>query len=358
MNSPCTIQELNAPNFYQRLFHTLPKENAIIELNNLIASKAINEISEEQISSIAEKYKINFRKKFLEQLIDIYRSALIQCLSDNLIDLHDAAYLNRLRSLLSLTESDVEESHNIETAKIYEYYYQLAISDGKIDDQESEILDKLSESIKLSTTMQEEISNRCRSQFMKEEFSKITVDKKISPDEWSHLELIAKNLNVTINSDESVDKLKLYWQIENGELPIKEVEINLQKGEKCYYSSYAEWYENRSITKRINYSGPTTRIKIIKGVYYRAGSVNVQRVTHEELQKIDYGKVFLTNKRLIFLGNKKNTNIQLSKILSLNPYSDGVGIEKDSGKSPIIKVDDNADILTMTISRLINDSKQ
>ena len=65
--------------------------------------------------------------------------------------------------------------------------------------------------------------------------------------------------------------------------------------------------------------------------------------------------MFITNRRLIFLGRKKNTNIQLNKILSLNPYSDAVGIEKDSGKSPIIKVNENAEILGMILNRVIND---
>ena len=33
----------------------------------------------------------------------------------------------------------------------------------------------------------------------------------------------------------------------------------------------------RAVTKRINYSGPTARLKIVKGVYYRVGSISPQK---------------------------------------------------------------------------------
>jgi hypothetical protein len=256
-----------------------------------------------------------------------------------------------------LTDSEVEEIDTIESSAIYDKYYQEAISDGEITTEEEEFLTKLKENIKLPTIAEEEISNKRRTEFMQAQFNKIASDRRISPDEWKVFESYAKNLNVTLNIDSSVEKLKLYWQIENGEIPIQEVSINLQKSEHCYFSSEAEWLENRTVTKRINYGGPTARIKIMKGVYYRAGSVGVQRVTSNELQTIDVGQVFITNKRFIFLGSRKNTNIQISKILSINPYSDAVGIEKDSGKSPIIKVNDKADLLAMILSRVINDFK-
>ena len=191
------------------------------------------------------------------------------------------------------------------------------------------------------------------------QLDKIIEDGKISPDEWEEYTSIAKNLNVEIKIDETskarLEKLKLYWLIENGELPIKEVPIYLQKNEQCYFTTFADWLESRTVTKRTNYAGPTARIKIMKGIYYRVGSIGVQRITSEQLLLIDSGQLYITNKRIIFVGNKKNTNIQLSKILSVNPYTDGVGIEKETGKSPIIRVSNNADILAMTLGRVIND---
>lgn len=81
-------------------------------------------------------------------------------------------------------------------------------------------------------------------------------------------------------------------------MPEKLVEINLQRGECCYYSDNVEWYEKRTVTKRINYGGAVARIRIEKGLYYRVGSVNYEKVSSEQIQLIDKGEVFITNKRI------------------------------------------------------------
>jgi hypothetical protein len=91
------------------------------------------------------------------------------------------------------------------------------------------------------------------------------------------------------------------------------------------------------------------RIKIAKGLYWRAGSIGVHKISQDVLSLIDSGTAFLTNKRIIFMGGKKNTNIALNKILDINPYSNGVEIHKATGKSPFIEISNNADIFCMIL---------
>lgn len=359
MNNLCKTEKLIQPSFLQRLFKIEPKENAFIEVNNLFASKPLREIKSAEIEAISVKYKVDLRKEFIGRLKEIYRQYLQQSISDKIINDQEVIYQNYLKKLLMLNDSEVEEIHNQLASEIYKKSYDEVISDGKIEKSEEEFLDKLQKNLRLPTITEETISNESTQQFMQMQVDKIVDDGKISPEEWEEFTVIAKNLDVDVNWNEKskakVEKLKLYWLIENGDLPIKEVSINLQKNECCYFTSNADWLENRTVTNRINYEGPTARIKIMKGIYYRAGSIGVQRITSEQLQKIDSGQVFLTNKRIIFVGNKKNSNIQLNKILSINPFSDGVEIEKDSGESPIFRLSNNADLFAMTLSRVIND---
>jgi hypothetical protein len=72
------------------------------------------------------------------------------------------------------------------------------------------------------------------------------------------------------------------------------------------------------------------------------------RNAYEELS----GTASKTNRQLAFAGIGI---IPFGKILSITPYSDGVGIEKDSGRSPVFQVSDDASLLAMYISRLIKD---
>jgi hypothetical protein len=359
MNTIYKFKELVEPSVFQRIFKKFPVENAIIEINNLLAEHPLKEIKIEEIEAISEKYKVDLHSEFDEKLKELYSIYLKECLSDNSISEQELNELNYLKTLLHLQDYEVELLHNKLAGEIYEHNYNDVIIDGKIYDSEKEFLQRLKENLRLSTIVEEKITNESRQTFLQKQFNKIVADGRISPDEWEELTITAKNLDDTINLDEKtkekVEKFKLYWLIEHGELPIKEVSIYLQQNEQCYFVSGADWLEHRTVTKRYNYSGPTARIRIMKGVYYRFGSVGIQRSTSEELQLIDSGRIFVTNKRIIFLGNKKSTNIPLNKILSINPYSDGVGIEKSSGRSPIITVSTDADLLVMILSRVIND---
>lgn len=352
-------KELSQPTFFQRTFKKFPVENAIIEVNNLLAKRPIKEIKIEEIEAISEKYKVDLHIEFAEKLKELYSIYLMECLSDNSISEQELDELNYLKKLLHLQDYEVEILHNKLAGEIYKTHYNDVMIDGKIFDSEKEYLEKLQKNLRLSENQAEEITAESGKEFVQKQFDKITDDRRLSPKEWEEFTTLAQNLdvNVTMNdaTKEQLEKFKLYWQIEKGELPIKDVSIHLPQNEQCYFTSNADWLEHRMVTHRYNYSGPTARIKIMKGVYYRAGSIGVQRSTSEELQLIDSGRIFITSKRIIFLGNKKNSNILLSKILSINPYSDGVGIEKASGRSPIITVSDDADLLLMILSRVINE---
>ncbi len=233
------------------------------------------------------------------------------------------------------------------------------IKDGRLEKKNEDFLERLEQDLKISKNLADKISGEARQLFFQNYVKKITSDERLSPDELEELESISKSLNVNLDLDsksrEAFDKMKRYWIIENGELPALQVDINLQKNETCYVQTRADWHELRTVTKRINYAGPSARIKIMKGLSYRVGSVSVERVTSEHMQHLDSGILYVTNKRLIFTGQKKNANIRLDKILSITPYSDGIEVVKDAGRNPVFIVPSNADILSMTLSRIINE---
>jgi hypothetical protein len=88
----------------------------------------------------------------------------------------------------------------------------------------------------------------------------------------------------------------------------------------------------RTVTKRINYSGPTGRIRIAKGLSWRVGSVSVRRVTHDEMRRLDSGTLYVTNKRLLFNGARTNVQTPFKKIIHFTQHKDGLQIEKDAGR--------------------------
>lgn len=87
--------------------------------------------------------------------------------------------------------------------------------------------------------------------------------------------------------------------------------------------------EARAVRQTIGgYGGPSFRVA--KGVSFRLGGVSARSVSHDEIKKIDQGTLVLTNKRLIFLGGKKTVNIDLRKIVAIEPFNDGIGSQREN----------------------------
>ena len=148
----------------------------------------------------------------------------------------------------------------------------------------------------------------------------------------------------------------MYWALENLPLPTIQSDIAIQKSEVLHFKiANVNWYELRSVRQRVSYSGYSTSFKVAKGFYLRSGSYRPQSYSVDTMKLIDTGTIYLTNKRIIFTGNKKNSNIRIDKILDFTPYSDGVEIGKETGKSPTLQMEQNADVFCMILERLLNE---
>lgn len=106
--------------------------------------------------------------------------------------------------------------------------------------------------------------------------------------------------------------------------------IILKKGEEIFLLlNNISLLEPRAVRTTVGgYGGPTFRVA--KGVSFRLGGVSARSESHEELRNIDKGTLVLTNKRLIFIGSKRTTNIALNKIIALEPYKDGVASQREN----------------------------
>ncbi len=359
MNNLSKTQKLIQLSFSQRLFKIKLKENAIIEVNNLLASKPLLEIKSEEIKAISIKYKVDLRQRFLDRLKEIYLQYLHHSISDKIITDQEVFYLNYLKDLLRLNDSEVEELHNRLAGEIYKKSYNEVISDGKIEESEKEFLLRLQKDLRLTGISEETISSESTQQFMQMQIDKIIDDGIISPKEWEEFTAMAKNLDVDLNWNKKtmaiVEKLRLYWQIEHGDLPVQEALIDLQKSETCHFVSKADWLKNKNVKNKKNLKGQTPSVKIMKGTYYRAGTMDVQDIPLAQLQNIDSGQVILTNKRIHFVGKQKKFDLPLNKIQSISPFHDGVEIENEDGENPVFHLAKNADLFAMTLTRVLKD---
>lgn len=353
-------KSLAQQSFFQKLFRQLPQENAVIELNNLLATKTLLNISIKEIEEIEHKYQLSLLKEFRLNLEEFYAVYLNHCLADKVLNDDELKELNHLKQILHLDDKTVNKLH-IKIGKIiYKKSFQEVIADGRLSKSEENFLAKLENTLRIPKDLADKISSEARIAFVENYVAQIVADQRLSPIEEQELNTIANSLNVTIQLDEQTKgqlrKLKLYWALENLALPVIQPDILIQKSEICHIRiPNVNWYELRSVKQRTNYSGYSTSFKIAKGFYLRSGSYQSQSYSVDTMKLIDSGTLYLTNKRIIFTGSKKNSNIRIDKILGFSSHTDGVEISKETGKSPTLQMVQNADIFCIMLERLLNE---
>jgi hypothetical protein len=180
-------------------------------------------------------------------------------------------------------------------------------------------------------------------------FKQICLDQRITEDEKKQLENAMTFFNLDMKDSaldqDAFNRYYLLSLIENGTLPILPKEqastfnIIFKDGEGMHYAQAATLRKFKRITTAINYRGMSGSIKIMKGLRYRMGSINVGHETQDIFAVDDIGIFYLTNQRIGFLGSRKQFDLPYIKINSIELKPEGLYIFK-SGK-------EQAYILTM-----------
>jgi hypothetical protein len=114
----------------------------------------------------------------------------------------------------------------------------------------------------------------------------------------------------------------------NGSLP-----VNLQKGEEIVWAfNRVEYLEDR-VRRQYVGSSSGVSIRVMKGVYYRVGAFKGQPIDRTERVHVDTGIVATTNKHIYFVGPKKSLRVPYAKIVSFQPFADGIGVVRDAASA-------------------------
>jgi hypothetical protein len=106
--------------------------------------------------------------------------------------------------------------------------------------------------------------------------------------------------------------------------------FNLQKSEKVVWVFQdVSYYEEKTRTRYVGGSRGAS-IRIAKGLYYRVGAFKGERVQTSETIHADTGLMGVTNKHIYFAGPIKRFRINYNKIVTFEPFSDGIGVQRDA----------------------------
>ena len=168
-------------------------------------------------------------------------------------------------------------------------------------------------------------------------------DYAIDPDDAKNLKKILDVFGVSpgLSPEQAAlfQESAFTWLMENGELDPVDAGINLKKGEECFFEAETEWFELRKKAKSrtIQYHGLSVRVKLAKGIYYRAGQMTVAYAQPDEVMtQIDQGTVYITNKRIIFDGDSFNRSYRHTGLLRVDVLPEGFRLEREKGRAPLL----------------------
>ena len=74
-------------------------------------------------------------------------------------------------------------------------------------------------------------------------------------------------------------------------------------------------------------------VRIARGLYYRTGAFKGERVQSTETVYADTGLLGATTEHLYFAGPNKGFRIRYDRIVAFEPYSDGIGVQRDAASA-------------------------
>ncbi len=112
---------------------------------------------------------------------------------------------------------------------------------------------------------------------------------------------------------------------QEGRLPVTQSSALLDPGENAYLTENTVLSETRAVRQT---TGRFASTRIFGSMRY--GAVASRSESHQEWRVIDSGKLILTNKSFIFLGNKEKRNLPLKKILAVETYANAIEVSSDT----------------------------
>ncbi len=326
----------------------------------MLASRNLADLTAADVENLLSKYEIG-RPAASPHLIDLYRTALQDFAREGELSAAERADLKQLRCVLGLDDTEATEAEIDVLREVFRSRLQTALHDSHLSDNEKEQLERTTVSFGLSEAVRQETYKDEVMKVVQAAFDAAVKDGRLTEAEDQQLAAMAANFGVKLTHDDAtlrrLERFRLLGSIEAGNIPEIHPNVLLQRGEKCYAQLPCRLHEKRSVTRAIGYSGPVGRIRIMKGLSWRYGYINVNRITSEELRQIDTGTLYITSKRLLFNGQAKNFNVQHKKIIQFTAYKDGFQIEKESGRDQYFLGEGDMELLGAILESVLRQAR-
>ncbi len=334
--------------------------NAVrVEIQNLLASRPLQDVGRADVDAILTRHKVSLSRR-RDVVLRLWRQAMREFLRDDSLSDKELEYLSALRHLFALTDRDVERAHIALAEPRYAEAFSEAVSDEKLTAEELARLEKLAVALRLPERARRKAQEAPLQEVVDRVLARIVADRRLSPAEEQALRDLQKNLGVPElrfgpATQAALDKYALLWRIENGELPFiaGPTPAPLQDGELCHLACRSFWHELRDYTVRAGRTGPAPSVKVPRGLTYRVDGAAPKRIARDGLAPVDWGSLYVTSRRLMFVGQKTRETIRFNELLGIEVFADAIVLEKTSGRRPHLFLEGDVEVIAAVMSEVI-----
>jgi hypothetical protein len=342
-----------------RLLRRESPEIARIEIENLLAGARPVELSVRHVSRITEQYRLSPSSAATVHLA-LYAKAYCAFVSDNRLSDAEAAYLDELRHLLSISDDDVIVVERDTLIPRFEETVTTLIEEGIVTLDERAAIDQLANDLRVSPIVRKELQSKPLTQRLNKAVAERLTNRRLSDEEFEEFVDIARHLGVHPSFDnatpESMHRCAFLWRIESGEFPVIRASVQLRDDELCHFVAPARWLESRSRTFASSQSAPDATVRVARGMSYRVGTSRPRRLTVDELAEVDTGTLYLTSQRVIFQGTDHSFAQSLDSLQSVDVFADGIAFERDADRHPHLVLDDQAEAAAVLLTCLLRET--
>ncbi len=313
-------------------------------------------ITRDSILEIQDKYRLDLSSEFTLNLEEFYAVYLNFITKIKKVDRDLIEELNHLKFILAIDNNSVFKFHQAIGASLYSRLLDKTICDGEISKEDQIYLDNIEKYLNISKLLVKDLTFEAKTNFAFLYIDRIIEKENFSPSVEMKLAETIKKLNINFqygnDQNQKIEKLKSYWEYENEDLRILPTDIEIQKSENCFYKSKnCQLFDSKTIPKHYSIFDNYFNRKVQKSGYINSTLPKFS----SSAKLIDRGSVYLTNKRIIFVGLVKTYNIRYEKISDVIPYDDGIEIDRQVRKNTIIQTSDRNDLFYIILERLIRE---
>ena len=232
------VQELSKPGLLQRTFGRKVRENAFVEIENLLANTPLVEsLTAADVVNVMSAYEIP-RDEAMPHLLSLFKQAVAYFAYDGALADDERQALTKLRYVFDLDDNGATEVEAAVLRDTYRKELKRALADGVLSEDEKAKLGAMSKSFALHDDARVAIYKEEVLAVLQQAFNEATADRRLTADQEQRPAKMADNLGIKVTHDAStqqlIERFKLLARIDAGDLPVITSAILLQRGDICH----------------------------------------------------------------------------------------------------------------------------